>query len=48
MWSNICKTISFIAMMHWLLWSVPIASGQYTVPWFTIDSGGGYSASGDF
>ena len=49
MWSNILKTISFIGMMHLLLWNAPIASGQqYTIPWFTIDSGGGYSAGSAF
>jgi len=51
MFSNLFKTVSstFIGVAIVIFGNAPTANGQtYTIPWFTIDGGGGYSVGGTF
>jgi hypothetical protein len=43
------KSVRVVIMaMTCLDLSNTVANAQYTIPWFTIDGGGGYSSGGNF
>jgi len=35
-------------LLGWLIWSAPLALAQFSIPWSTVDGGGGTSTGGTF
>ncbi len=46
--SQIFKSVTLIAVVCLALATTTVQAQLYTIPWYTIDNGGGYSSGGNF